>query len=336
MAERVTRLIRITEPGGPEVLQLGQTPLPEPGPGEIRVRVAASGVNRADLLQRRGLYPAPAGWPRDVPGLEYAGVVDAVGPRTGLFREGDGVMGIVGGGGYADTVVVPEREAVRIPQGMDPVTAGAVPEVFMTAYDALFAQMKLTAGESVLIHAVGSGVGTAALQLARAAGAWTIGTSRTATKLSQAEQLGLDVGILAEGGDWPTSVREATGGRGVDVILDLVGAPYAAGNLAALAEGGRWIVVGVTGGTTAPLDLRALMARRASITGTVLRARPPEEKMALARTFEARVLPLLERGAVRPVVDRIFAPTEVAEAHRLMETNETFGKLLLAWSGASD
>jgi len=335
MAERVTRLIRITEPGGPEVLQLGETLLPEPGPGEIRVRVAASGVNRADLLQRRGLYPAPAGWPRDVPGLEYAGVVDAVGPRTGLFREGDGVMGIVGGGGYAETVVVPEREAVRIPSGMDAVTAGAIPEVFMTAYDALFAQMELTAGESVLIHAVGSGVGTAALQLARAAGAWTIGTSRTASKLRQAEQLGLDVGILADGGDWPALVREATGGRGVDVILDLVGAPYAAGNLAAVAEGGRWIVVGVTGGTTAPLDLRALMARRASITGTVLRARPPEEKMLLARTFEARVIPLLERGAVRPVVDRIFAPTEAAEAHRVMETNETFGKLLLAWSGTS-
>jgi putative PIG3 family NAD(P)H quinone oxidoreductase len=324
------RVIRVAKPGGPEVLELTERLRPLPGPGQLLVNVRASGLNRADLLQRRGLYPAPAGWPADVPGLEYAGVVEAVGPDTHLFGVGDPVMGIVGGGGYADVVVVHEREAVRVPAGLDLLDAGAVPEAFMTAWDALFGHARLTMRETLLIHAVGSGVGTAALQLARAAGARTVGTSRTQDKLVRAEQLGLDAGIHADG-DWPGAVREANGGRGVDVILDLVGAPYVAGNLAVLAERARWIVVGVTGGTTAQFDLRALMTRRASVVGTVLRARPPEEKMALAREFEARAVPLLERGLLRPVVDDVFAPSEVGEAHRQMEENRTFGKLLIDW-----
>jgi putative PIG3 family NAD(P)H quinone oxidoreductase len=324
------RVVRVAQAGGPEVLELAERPRPVPGPGQLLVKVAASGLNRADLLQRRGMYPAPPGWPADVPGLEYAGTVEAVGPETRLFAAGDRVMGIVGGGGYSDAVVVHEREAVRVPAGMDLLDAGAVPEAFMTAFDALFTQSHLSAGETLLVHAVGSGVGTAALQLARAAGARTIGTSRTAEKLVRAEQLGLDAGVLAED-DWPAAVRRATGGRGVDLILDLVGAPYAAGNLEVIAERGRWIVVGVTGGATTSFDLRALMSRRASVTGTVLRARPAEEKMTLAREFEARVLPLLERRLLRPVVDDVFAPGEVAEAHRRMEENRSFGKLLIDW-----
>ena len=332
MSEGAMRVVRITRPGGPEVLVVGEAPVPEPGPGEIRVRVAASGVNRADLLQRRGQYPAPPGWPEDVPGLEYAGAVDAVGPGARLFSVGDVVMGIVGGGGYASWVVVNEREAVRAPRGMDPAEVAAIPEVFMTAYDALFAQMRLVAGETVLVHAAGSGVGTAAVQLARAAGARVIGTSRTVEKLHRAGELGLDVGIVADEGEaWAKAVREATGERGVDVILDLVGGPYVAGNLKALAERGRWIVVGVTGGGNAPLDLRALMGRRASLTGTVLRARPPEEKMALAREFELRVVPLFEKGALRPVVDARYPPENAAEAHRQLEANRTFGKVMLVW-----
>jgi putative PIG3 family NAD(P)H quinone oxidoreductase len=324
------RVVRVARAGGPEVLELAERPRPVPGPSQLLVKVAASGLNRADLLQRRGMYPAPPGWPSDVPGLEYAGTVEAVGPEARLFGVGERVMGIVGGGGYADAVVVHEREAVRVPAGMDLLDAGAVPEAFMTAFDALFTQSRLSAGETLLVHAVGSGVGTAALQLARAAGARTIGTSRTAEKLVRAEQLGLDSGVLA-GEDWPAAVRRATGGRGVDLILDLVGAPYAAGNLEVIAERGRWIVVGVTGGATTSFDLRALMSRRASVTGTVLRARPAEEKMALAREFEARVLPLLERRLVRPVVDDVFAPSEAAEAHRCMEENRSFGKLLIDW-----
>ena len=332
MSGRVVRAVRITRPGGPEVLQLGEHSVEEPGPGQLLVRVDASGVNRADLLQRRGQYPAPPGWPSDVPGLEYAGVVEVVGDGTRLFKVGDRVMGIVGGGGYAEAIVVHEREAVRTPRSVTPLEAGAIPEVFMTAYDALFAQMKLGAGETVLVHAAGSGVGTAAIQLARAAGARVLGTSRTVDKLHRAGDLGLDVGILADEGDaWPNAVREATGGRGVDVILDLVGGPYLSGNLKAIAERGRWIVVGVTGGASAPMDLRALMGRRASITGTVLRARPAEEKMALAREFEARVVPLFEKGVLRPVLERAFAAEQAGEAHGLLEANRTFGKLLLTW-----
>jgi NADPH2:quinone reductase len=326
------RVVRVTRPGGPEVLETQEAPVPEPGPGEIRVRVSASGVNRADLLQRRGQYPAPHGWPADVPGLEYSGVVDVVGSGGRLFAPGDVVMGIVGGGGYSSFIVVNEREAVRAPRGMEPVEAGAIPEAFMTAYDALFAQMHLTAGETVLVHAAGSGVGTAAIQLARAAGARVIGTSRSLEKLHRAGELGLDVGVLADEGEaWANAVREATAGRGVDVLLDLVGGPYVAGNLKVLGERGRWIVVGVTGGSSAPLDLRALMGRRGSITGTVLRARPPEEKMALAREFESRVLPLFERASLRVVIDTTYPPEKASEAHRQLEANRSFGKVLLVW-----
>jgi putative PIG3 family NAD(P)H quinone oxidoreductase len=332
MADGVMRVVKIARPGGPEVLQVAEARLPEPGPGEIRVRVHASGVNRADLLQRRGQYPAPPGFPQDVPGLEYSGVVDAVGDGTRLFKAGDVVMGLTGGGGYAEAVVVHEREAVRAPHGLSPVEAGAIPEAFLTAYDALFAQLRLAAGETLLIHAVGSGVGTAAVQLARAAGVRVIGTSRTVEKLHRAGELGLDVGIVAdEGGEWSKVVRDATGGRGADVILDLVGAPYVAGNLAAVASGGRWIVVGVTGGPSAPFDLRALMGRRASVTGTVLRARPLEEKIALARQFEARVVPQFEKLALRAVIDGTFPPERAGEAHRTLEENRSFGKLLIVW-----
>jgi NADPH:quinone reductase-like Zn-dependent oxidoreductase len=239
-------------------------------------------------------------------------------------------MGIVGGGGYSEGVIVHEREAVRVPAGLDLLDAGAVPEAFMTAYDAVFSQARLAAGETLLVHAVGSGVGTAAVQLARAAGARTIGTSRTVDKLARAGKLGLDAGVHAEG-DWPAAVRKAAGGRGVDVILDLVGAPYAEGNLDVIRERGRWIVVGVTGGATTSFDFRALMSRRATVIGTVLRARPAEEKMTLAREFEARVVPMLERRTLRPVVDDVFAPEEAGEAHRRMEENRTFGKLLIDW-----
>ena len=332
MANQLARAVSITRFGEPEVLAVTQVPLAEPAAGRVRVRVATSGLNRADLLQRLGRYPAPPGWPQEVPGLEYAGAVDAVGEGVRQLRVGDAVMGIVGGGGYAEVVVVDERDAVRVPEGMDPADAGAIPEVFMTAFDALFRQVRLSAGETVLIHAVGSGVGTAALQLARAAGAFTVGTSRTEEKLRRAGELGLDVAVRVEGAEWAARAREATRGRGVDVILDLVGGPYAAGNLEALSERGRWIVVGVTGGTAGAFDFRTLITRRASITGTSLRARPAEEKTALARQFEAHVVPLFERGLIRPIVDRTFAPEDAPEAHRVMEANLNFGKLLLRWT----
>ena len=324
------RAVVIREPGGPEVLELRDVPMPEPGPGEVRVRIAASGVNRADLLQRLGRYPVPAGWPEDVPGLEHAGTVDAVGEGVVDVSVGDRVMGILGGGGYAEHVVTPASTVVPVPEGMDLVQAGAVPEVFMTAFDAVFLQEGLRAGETLLVHAVGSGVGTAALQLGLRAGAQVIGTSRTADKLERAAGLGLEHAVLGDDA-WPGRVLEITGGRGVDVILDLVGGAYLEGNQRVLAVGGRHVVVGGPSGPKAQIDLRVLMGRRASMRGTVLRARPTAEKAALARAFTEQVLPGFASGELQPVIDRVLPAAEAGEAHRAMEANENFGKILLEW-----
>ncbi len=324
------RAVVITEFGGPEVLRIQDVERPDPGPNEILVHVVASGVNRADLIQRVGRYPAPPGSPQDIPGLEYSGTVEAVASDVTLWKKGDRVMGIVGGGGYAEFVVVHERTGVRVPAGVGTEDAGAIPEVFMTAFDALFRQMNLSEGETVLIHAVGSGVGTAAVQLTQSAGVRAIGTSRTKEKVERALELGLDVGILADE-SWPERVLEASGGEGVDLILDLVGGGYLEGNLRVMANGGRQIVVGVPSGPKAQIDLRLLMGKRALIKGTVLRARPLEEKISLARELEHRVCPLFAARRVRPIVDSTFSPEEAPEAHRAMEENRNFGKLLLLW-----
>ncbi|MDT8340020.1 MAG: NAD(P)H-quinone oxidoreductase [Longimicrobiales bacterium] len=332
MSLRKMRAVIMLGPGEPDVLTLADVPAPTPGPGQILVQVAASGVNRADLLQRRGRYPVPAGYPDNIPGLEFAGTVAGTGPGVREWAPGDRVMGITGGGAYARFVVVHAREAIPVPPEVDLVEAGALPEAFLTAFDALFDQARLGAGESLLIHAVGSGVGTAALQLARWAGARTFGTSRTVDKLRRARELGLEHGVAAAGGEgWCEAVLDLTGGRGADVILDLVGGPYLADNVRALATGGRIVTVGVTGGREAHLDLRALMGKRGSVRGTVLRARPLEEKAALAQRFRRVALTALAEGSLRPVVEATFPPDEAAEAHRRMESNLNFGKLLIVW-----
>ena len=332
------RAVVIPQFGEPEVLRLDSVPDPRPASREVVVRVRTSGVNRADVLQRRGLYPPPPG-ASEVPGLEFAGVVDEVGGAVTRWRTGDRVMGIVAGGGYAERVAVDERVAVAIPAGMDMTVAGAIPEVYMTAYDAVFRQAALGAGETLLIHAVGSGVGTAALQLARRAGARTIGTSRTESKLERAAAMGLGLGLPggqaweAGGGGVPgdAAVMRATGGRGADVILDLVGAPYLARNQVATAVGGRHVVVGVPGGSRAGIDLRLLMARQARIFGTVLRVRSVDEKADLAREFAESVLPGFADGTLEPAVDRVFPAASVADAHHRMEANRNFGKIVLSW-----
>lgn len=325
------RAIVIERSGGPEVLALANRPLPEPGPGEIRVRVHASAMNRADVLQRRGLYPAPPGVVADVPGLEYAGEVDAVGEGAGLWAVGNRVMGIIGGGAHAEYVVVHEREAIRIPQNLSFSEAAAVPEAFLTAYDALFHQLDLAMGERVLVHAVGSGVGTAAVQLAHAAGAMVIGTSRTPEKLERAAALGMEVGVDVTREDLAEVVNQATYGSGVHAVLDLVGGKLLEQSLRVLALRGRLIVVGTLGGSTAEVDLGLLLRRRVHLFGTVLRSRPLEEKIALAREFSKSVLPLLSSGRIKPVVDSAFHFTDVADAHRRMEGNSTFGKIVLTW-----
>lgn len=325
---REMRAVVVTSPGEPEVLELLRRPIRDPARGEIRVRVEAAGVNRADLLQRRGLYPPPPGWPDDIPGLEYAGSVEAVGDGVELWREGDRVMGLVGGGGYAEYVVVPEREAIRVPDRLSLEEAAALPEVFVTAHDAL-QQLELAAGETILIHAVGSGVGTAALQLAKVGGARVIGTSRSAWKLERARQFGLDVGIDSSELDLTDAVRTATDGVGVEAVLGLVGAPYLAANLECLTVRGRVIVVGLSGGRSSELDLGLVLRKRLRIIGTSLRTRPLEEKISAARRFQNQVGPLLDSGRAVPVIDSVFSIEEAAAAHRRMEANANFGKIVL-------
>lgn len=325
------KAVIITRPGGPDVLELQERPKPEPGVGQIRVRVRASALNRADILQRQGNYPVPAGSPADISGMEYAGEVDAIGQAAALWKAGDRVMGIVGGGGHAEYVSVHEREAIPIPRSMSWEEAAAIPEVFLTAYDALFNRVGLRSGETLLIHAIGSGVGTAGLQIARVTGAKVIGTARSSGKLEQAKKLGLDVAIDSSRGDWAEQVEAAIGAERVHAILDLVGGSYLEGNLRVLGSRGRIVMVGMTAGATAQVNLGLLLRKRLTIVGTVLRARPLEEKIELARDFSELMVPLFEAGRIKPVVDRIFPFAEIRAAHELMESNETFGKIVLWW-----
>lgn len=330
------RAVRIMSHGGVEALEVGEAELPQVVGDRVRVRVHAAALNRADVLQRRGLYPAPPGVPADIPGLEFAGEVEEVGADARMWQKGQRVFGITGGGAQAEYAVVPETSLAEIPPNLNYVEAAAVPEVFITAHDALMTQARLAMGERVLIHAVGSGVGTAAVQLARAAGAGLIfGTARNHEKLQRARRFGLDEPILV--GDAPevfqAAVGELTGGAGVNVILDTVGAAYLAANLDALAARGRLMLVGTLGGASAPLDFGAVMRKRLSITGTVLRSRSTVEKAEAVRRFAAHVVPLLARGAVEPVVDSVFDLDDIRAAHRRLETNETFGKIVIAVTG---
>ena len=322
------RAIVITEFGGPEVLALREVATPTPSRGEVRVRVHATAVNRADLVQRMGAYAAPPGVPKDIPGLEYAGEVDALGEGVEGVTLGERVFGLVGGGAYAEHVVVNARELARIPSALSFTDAAAIPEAFLTAYDAMVIRGRLSAGERVLVSAVGSGVGTAAVQIARAIGARSIGTARTKDKLERARSLGLDVGVVAEGGHFAEAVLAAEP-SGADVVLELVGGAYVGESLRCLAPKGRIVVVGLMAGAVSELDLRTLLFKRAEIHGTVLRSRPLEEKIAAARVFARHVVPLVERGALRPVVDAVMPLEKAAEAHVVVGKNETFGKVVL-------
>lgn len=322
------KAIAITKPGGPDVLALVERPLPEPSRGEVRVRVRATAVNRADLLQRMGAYPAPKDSPADIPGLEIAGEVDAVGPGVERLAIGDRVFGLVGGGGYAEAVVTHERALAKIPAQLSFEHAAAVPEAFVTAYDAMVTQGGLRGGETLLVHAAGSGVGTAAIQLGRALGAHVIGTARTADKLERAKPLGLAAGVVAANGKFADEVRRH--GEAA-VVLELVGGSYLDEDLRCIEVLGRIVLVGLLAGRATELDLNRVLTRRARILGTVLRARPLEEKIALARDAAARLVPLFERGALRPVVDTVLPMAQCADAHARMEANANVGKIVLRW-----
>ncbi len=319
-------------------LELREVPTPEPGPGQARVRVRACGVNRADLLQRRGLYPAPADAPQDIPGLEIAGEVEAVGSGTTDVRSGDRVYGIVSGGAYAEAVVVHARTLAPIPsvsgKPLGFVEAAAIPEAFLTAYDAMIVQCGLAAGETVVVHAVGSGVGTAAVQIARAIGARPIGTARSQEKLERARGLGLHAGIALEVNPdgsprFAARVREATDGRGADVVLELVGGAYVPESLASLAERGRVVLVGLMAGARADVDLGLVLRRRLRVFGTVLRSRPLEEKILAGRILARNISPLVGEGKLVPVVDRVLPLDRALEAQDLMASNANFGKIVL-------
>lgn len=327
------KAIAITRPGGPEVLELVERPTPSPGDSEIRVRVRASAINRADLLQRRGHYPAPPGAPADIPGLEYAGEVEEAGRGVAMWNAGDRVMGIVGGGGHAEYVCVHEGEAVRVPADMDWEDAAAIPEAFMTAWDAMVPQAELVPGERVLIHAVASGVGTAAVQIARELGAITLGTSRTPAKLDEVMgmDLGLDHPIDASGDEWEDAVREVAGDSGIDVTLDLVGGGYHPRNVRLAAVKGRIVVIGLIGGARAEMDLGLLLRKRLRLMGTVMRTRTLDEKIALARAFSEAMVPAFEAGRLRPVIDTVFPFEEIGQAHKRMESNISIGKVVLNW-----
>jgi putative PIG3 family NAD(P)H quinone oxidoreductase len=318
--------------GGPEVIQWTDVADPAPQRGEVLVRVRAAALNRADLLQRRGLYPPPPGTREDIPGLELAGEVARVGEGVTSWKPGDRVMAITSGEAQAELAIVHERMLMRVPEGMTLEDAGAIPEAGITSHDALFTLGALRPGWPVLVHAIGSGVATAALQIAKAAGATVIGTSRTGDKLERARALGLEHGILV-GKDEPKfadEVKRIAGRRGVPLVLDFVGAAYAAENLACLAPGGRIVVIGTMGGPKATVDLGLLMRSRGSVVGTTLRPRPLDEKAAATQAFARDVLPLLATGKVKPVVDAVIPAAQAREAHERLDRNDSFGKLVLS------
>jgi NADPH:quinone reductase len=324
------KAIVITGTGGPEVLKIRDVPTPEPRGDQVRVRVRACGLNRADLLQARGMYPAPPGAPADIPGLEYAGEVDVLGPDVvGPLKPGDRVFGIVAGGGQAEYVLTHERMAVMIPPNIDFTEAAAVPEAFITAHDALLNQGRLAPGESVLIHSAGSGVGTAAVQIAHAMGCTVLGTSRTADKLERLKVLGLDHGIDTSRHQFPEVVHRETKGRGVNLVIDLLGGAVLAANLDALGLKGRLVLVGLLAGTSGTLDLNLMLRKRITVVGTTLRARAIEEKITATWRFANEISPWLERGLVRPVVDSVFPFEEFHAAQQRLESNEVFGKVIL-------
>ncbi|MDT0527426.1 NAD(P)H-quinone oxidoreductase [Micromonospora sp. DSM 115977] len=321
------RAMTVPEPGGPDALVWSEVPDPEPGPGEVVVDVRASAVNRADLLQRQGHYPPPPGAPA-YPGLECSGVISAIGPDVAGWEVGREVCALLAGGGYAERVAVPAGQLLPVPAGVDLVDAAALPEVACTVWSNVVQVARLGRGETLLLHGGGSGIGTFAIQLAVALGA-TVAVTARAAKHERLRELGAAHTIDYREQDFVEEVRRVTGGRGADVILDIMGAAYLPRNVAALATGGRLVVIGMQGGRKGELDLGALLAKRGTIAATALRSRPLEEKAEIVRGVREQVWPLVESGAVRPVVDRRVPMTEAARAHRLVESNDHVGKVLL-------
>lgn len=329
------RAVVINRFGGPEVLEIQDVPKPQPGPEEVLVHVRGTALNRADLLQRQGRYAAPAGAAQNIPGLEFAGEVTQLGTNSQRWHEGDRVMGIIGGGAHAEFVTTHQDAVLAVPANLEWSAAGAVPEVFITAHDAL-QQAGFKAGDNVLVHAVGSGVGLAATQLVRALGGRTFGTSRTPDKIERAKSFGLESGYTVPQPSALTGLsdfaKSVTGGSGFDVVLDLNGGPYFAASLDAMALRGRIVLIGGVAGGKTEVDLYQILGKRLHVIGTVLRARSLPEKIAITAAFAREVVPLLAQGSIKPVIDSVFPIEQIQDAHRRLESNETFGKVVLTMS----
>lgn len=323
------RAVVLTSYGEPDVLELADVPDPAGGPEDVVVDIVATALNRADLLQRRGYYPEPGpAREHEIPGMELSGRVLSVGDRVEGWHAGDEVMAIVSGGAYAERIVVNARQLMGVPAGIAVADAAAIPEVGITAHDALVVQGGLAAGGWALVHAGGSGVGSMAVQIVKAMGARVV-TTVSGGKVEAVKALGADVVVDYASADFADAALEATGGHGVDVVLDVIGGDYLARNLRALRTGGTIVQVGVMGGGKTTIDLGALLPKRAHLVGTVLRARPLEQKIDATRRFAASVIPAIEAGTVRPVIDRRFALADIADAHRYLETNANVGKVLI-------
>jgi putative PIG3 family NAD(P)H quinone oxidoreductase len=318
----------ITEPGEPDVLRLTEVPDLSPGPGEVLIKVVAAGVNRADLLQRQGLYDPPPG-ASPFPGLECSGIITAVGDSVTEWRQGDRVCALLAGGGYATQVVVPADQVLPVPGTISLTAAAALPEVACTVYSNVFMGARLAAGETFLVHGGSSGIGTMAIQLAKHAGCTVAVTAGTKEKLEACRELGADILINYKEEDFVAVLRDKSKGHGADVILDIMGASYLARNIDALAADGRLTIIGMQGGGRAELNLGMLMAKRGSVSSTTLRARPPEQKAAIVAEVRGRVWPLIESGVIRPVIDRELPMAQAAEAHRIMTASTHTGKVLL-------
>ena len=322
------RAVVITSPGGPEVLKLEEVPDPVPGEGEVVVEVAAAGVNPADLLQRQGFYPPPPGAPA-YPGLECSGRIAGVGPGVSGWREGDSACALLSGGGYADLVAVPAGQLLPIPGGVSLTDAAALPEVACTVNASVSGQARIAPGETLLVHGGAGGIGTMAIQLGKALGAVVACTAGTPAKLERCLELGADLAISYRDEDFVAAVRDFTGGRGADVILDIMGAPYLARNIEALATSGRLLQIATRGGVSAEIDLGVLMRKRISIFASTLRARPVAQKAVVVADVRDQVWPLVAAGEVVPVIDRALPMAEAAQAHRLIEEGAHVGKILL-------
>lgn len=322
------KAVEISQPGAPEVLKPVERPTPEPGPGEVLIKVSAAGVNRPDVFQRQGGYPPPPG-ASDLPGLEVAGEIVAGDAQAGGFKVGDKVCALVAGGGYAEYCTAPAEQCLPIPAGLSEIEAAGLPETYFTVWSNVFDRGQLSAGETLLVHGGASGIGTTAIQLAKAMGNKVFATAGSDERVQAIEKLGADLGINYRSQDFVEEVKQATDGRGVDVILDMVAGPYVARNIKSLAEDGRIVIIALLGGVKGEVDCNRMMRRRLSITGSTLRPRPVAFKAAIAQNLRKHAWPLLEAGKIRPIIHATFPLAEAWKAHAMMEAGDNIGKIIL-------